>query len=348
MPRLVYIPAHYPGTWLHWSWKGNASCLRDYRDDPPTEYRDRTTNEIELLLAAADAQGREAERIAVHDTRRWRKIVSALNIETGLLPIPELPDEDLDDVGVRQSSSREPRLVDRFIEEVTRLLAHDRRDELSILLKSWSDRLVCIKNKIAVFNHWDDDEATRLHSDRSGIGWTSRWLEHSRSCGQPSYLALGDAALDIAVISIELNLSISKNDNLFRNAGDSVNPDAIAIRRDRSMAVVEVKGPLDDHDWEKATLQGLCGVLALHAKRNMIAGVARTRARLRLAIDPELPPTGRTLGLYVVNWAAHAMPEHRIRMLLDACPVLREVVHCAVPPDATPSSAFSDVKVYRA
>ena len=267
----------------------------------------------------------------------------------GLASIPDLPEEeDLDQAGITQSSYREPRLVDRFSDEVNRLLAHERRDELKVLLGSWSDRLVCIKDKSAEFNHWDNDDASRKISSRSGIGWTSRWLEHCRSTGELRYLALGDATLDISVLSMEHNLSISSYANLFRDGGDSVNPDAIAARRDRTMSVIEVKGPQDDHDWEKATLQGLCGVLALHAKREMICSIARTPARRRIALEPKLPASGRTLGLYVVNWAPHTANEERIRMLLDACPILREIVHCAVAPDALPETALSDVRVYRA
>ena len=54
------------------------------------------------------------------------------------------------------------------------------------------------------------------------------------------------------------------------NERDLIKPDGLGVRRDGSFCVLEVKGPKDDGDLIRATLQGVCGVLAVYAKRKMI------------------------------------------------------------------------------
>lgn len=347
MPKLVYLPT-LAETWLHWSSKGNASCLRDYRSNPATEKRDLTTREIDALLSTPNAAVKNAENVRIDDQSRWRRIVSGHNVAAGLPPIAELPSEDLDEVGLELSiSRRDPSLVARFQEEASRLLEHGRHHELATVLKSWTERLVCIKNKTSEFNHWDHDDATKLNTEGSGIGWTSRWLEYCRMGGERHYITVDGGVLDLSLISMELNLRIAKRDNLFRDQEfDSVNPDAIGVRRDSTLGVLEVKGPQDEHDWEKATLQALCGALALYAKREMIVTLASLPAQRRVVANAHLPATGRSIGLYVFIDAPLAADATKMRALLDACPLIREIILCPLGASSEPESMSATI--YRA
>jgi hypothetical protein len=338
MPKLIWIRELNPNTWLHWSSKGNASCLRDYRTSPPTEDRTYTTTEVGALLNKPGAIATEADRIPVTNEVAWRRILSRHNLESSLTPIPEMEEVDLDAQGVEVSvSKRDPSLVARFQEEVAPLLLHNRPAELAALLRNWGERFSCIKEKTDIFNHWDHDDATSKISSGSGIGWTSVMLEHCRTDGRANFISVPDEDLSFALVCMELNLGISKHDNLFRDAeGDSVKPDGIGVRSDSSFCVLEVKGPQDEHDWCKATLQALCGALALHAKREMIVKLASKPAGRRPALrSARIPDSERSLGLYVIMSAwPPASPddelERRMGMLLEACPIVREIAHFTI------------------
>ena len=99
-------------------------------------------------------------------------------------------------------------------------------------------------------------------------------LERCRTGNRVSFIPTGISALDFALLAMEVSFGISSKRNLFQpGEKDYIKPDGLAVRRGKSFCVLEVKGPKDNGDLLDATLQGLCGVLAVYAKRRMIAQI---------------------------------------------------------------------------
>jgi hypothetical protein len=366
MANLVFLSQVSPEGWLHWARKGNASCLRDFRFSPLKKIRNYATTEIQALLQQPGNVVAAAPARAVTDTRFWSTLVSRLNKDIGAEQIRSLLAEGgCERVVVRVSSiatqvcreidANHPQrsvtaakddggnLVDRFKSEVHPLILHTRTKELETLLTSWTQRLACVKRKDC-FNHWDDDDASDLFSLDTGIGWTSIMLERCRAGGKLHHIGVGDG-LDFALLSMELNLGISSKRNFFRMAHrDYVKPDGLGIRsEDGSYCVVEVKGPQDEGDLCEATLQALCGALAVVAKREMIVEITGTSGKRRPAIRAPLLPADRaTLGLYVImsefdtTGATKVNDDPKLgtkmEMLLQSCPVVREIAHFVIDP----------------
>ena len=340
MAKYVFIPEIEQDTWLHWSYSGAGSCLRDFRVSPASENRDHSTDEITDLLRHNGSKQEVAPRHPVTDYAFWRTQISNLNRNSKLdaiepVSVCEQEIDDVETVIVRLPAQKVPgyRLVDRFKSEVKPLLAHERTNELGTLLESWKQRLACIKDKDH-FNHWDDDDPSHLQASTTGIGWTSRMLEKCRSHGELTFISTGEDSLDFALLSMELNLGVSSKRNYFRvGCQDYVKPDGLGIRQsDKSFCVIEVKGPQDNGDMFEATLQALLGTLAVYAKREMILQVARTERGRRPAVnDSQISDGHPTLGVYVIVSEQNAIVapdlEKNLKMLLQALPWIRDIVH---------------------
>ncbi|WP_166820086.1 hypothetical protein [Thalassoroseus pseudoceratinae] len=313
------------------------------------------------MLDHADSREANAPYHSVTDHEFWRTELSNRNQASGLEPVePSAGDDsgsdDVETVIVRLPAQTVPgyRLVDRFKSEVKPLIAHERTSELATLLESWRQRLACIKNKDH-FNHWDDDDSSHLQSTTTGIGWTSRMLEHCRSQGELRFIPTGESSLDFALLNMELNLGISSKRNYFRlGCQDYVKPDGLGVRQaDRSFCVIEVKGPQDDGEMFEATLQALLGALAVHAKREMILRIARTARGLRPAVhDPQIPEGNASLGIYVIVSEQKAVVapdlEKNLKVVLQAAPRIREIVHFIPTADEIETFAsLSNPKVFR-
>jgi hypothetical protein len=120
---------------------------------------------------------------------------------------------------------------------------------------------------------------------------------------------------------------------------DFINPDGLSLRRDGTFAVLEVKGEKDCEELFRATMQALCGALAVYARREMILRLARTPVGRRPgAPDAVLPEDEPSLGLYVLvsssNYRRPTIPAFRetLETLLRAFRPLREIAFFSVDP----------------
>lgn len=293
MARLVYIPKLNSETWLHWSVKTTSSCLRDYRFEPPQKHRQYATQQVHELLDLDDSLWEMVENApAVSEKPYWREQISIKNAETGLPTI--------DHVNIQAGTQR---LLDLFKGEVGKALAHDDAGILPGLLKRWEDNFACILQKTE-FNHWDNKDVSRFFSLTTGIGWQALMLDHCRTNTQPAFINTSLDSLDFSLIAMELNLGISSRNNPFQpNETNLIKPDGLAIRRDNSFAILEVKAPQDDADVQEAMLQALCGALAVYAKRQMIVEIAKSNfpEAKRIAFPMARIPSGEaTMALYIL------------------------------------------------
>lgn len=324
MAKLVYIEQICTESWLHWSWRGQSSRLRDFRGKEPHVYRDYSTMRIRQLLANNTWPEKPAPRIPVTDVVAWRDEIVLLNIDYGLI-----------------SSPKSQRLLKVFIDQATKILKTGNANRLKSEFNRWKTKFACIKNKTE-FNHWDHDDASLKMSINKGIGWTAIMLEHCRQRKKFQHIQTGKKPLDFAMLSMELNLGISSKNNKFqRGKTDFIKPDGLGVRRDNSFCVIEVKGPQDDDDLLKATLQAVCGALAVYAKRKMIVQIARNGARRRPPIKNRGIPKGRpSLSVYVIMssktprkhemFQSKNIPYHYCKMILSAFPQLKEFVYFSV------------------
>jgi hypothetical protein len=160
-------------------------------------------------------------------------------------------------------------------------------------------------------------------------------LEYCRCQGLCQYIDTKQKALDFALIAMELNLGISSKDNQFQHG-----------RRD----FIEVKGPQDDPNLLTATLQGVCGALAICAKRDMIVRIAREKIGRRPSFKVGRIPQRRcTVGVYVLvsarifQWDEKL--EERCKLILNVFPELKEIVYFKV--DTSQCGNFSTLPVFR-
>lgn len=348
MPQLVCIPAVSPETFLHWSYKGNASCLRDYSTVPVSEHRNFTTQQITQILTQPGNNQLNAPAHNVKDVRFWRQLISEVNQGAGLAPLAEMPEvqgtpEPAVTLPLRALPRRLLNLVARFKAEVKPLIEHNRPKELAALIESWRLRLTCI-NDYEEINHWDHDPAHSKMTLDDGLGWTSHMLEFSRSNGKTTFINVeGVDSLTFSLIGMDVNLGISSYSNLFRMGHkDYVKPDGLGVRRsDSSLCVLEVKGPQDIGDIYEATLQALCGALAVHAKReNFLRIVTHSRGQRPAFPRVNIPETTPSIGVYVLvsKKIAVGRPQmgQYMKRILSACPYVREICHFLVDTDAHP------------
>jgi hypothetical protein len=348
MARIVYISQVSSTTTLHWSFKGNASCLRDYSTRPVTEIRRLTTAQVNELLGQPGNSQCDAPSHDVKDVPFWQTQISEQNQRLGLALLTPLPATQAASGVVlppEAKPNRPENLVARFKVEVKPLIEHDRPKELAAVLESWRLRLACIKNYDEI-NHWDHDPAHSKITLEDGIGWTALMLEFSRAEGRLRFIDVGNERLDFALIGMDVNLGISSHFNLFRlGEKDYVKPDGLGLRRsDSSLCVLEVKGPKDVGDLYEATLQALCGALAVHAKRDMFLRLVTRGGRRRPAVSSVvLPESQPSLGLYVLvsKKVAVGIPDmdRYMKTILTACPCVREICHFIVDPSVDPTFA---------
>jgi hypothetical protein len=267
-----------------------------------------------------------APNVSYKEVDYWREQISIKNVESGLPPIG-----DVADAGTRH------RLLSLFVSQITPMLKDGRSRELRETIDRWVSGFTQVVEK-EQFNHFDNTDATYLSNWRKGLGWTSAMLEYCRAGGTLEFIATGNADLDFAIISAELCFGLSSKTNPFQQGKqDYIEPDGLGVRRDGSFLVMEMKGPQDDHDLLTATLQALCGALALSAKREMCVRLAQSPAQRRPTVShPQFPDDRPSLGLYVVvvqetgetmRLETDQRIEDAVSQMKAAFPALREVVY---------------------
>ncbi len=329
MPELVFIREIDPNTILHFAYRGEGSCLRDYSRGPlapPAENRGYTASQIKDLLKQPGNHSEKAPDHPVSDHAFWYQRICDRN---SWFSLPG-------NVGPGQFS----RLLDQFHSEVAPFVSAELKPTLVERVQQWTDRLAAIVTKDDGFNHWDNDDPSGLFSPTEGKAWTSRMLEFSRAQGSLHYISVGEQSLDFSLLSMEPNLSISSKNNPFLpGAKSSINLDGLGIRSDGTFCIVETKAESDCPELYRATIQALCGALAVYAKREMITRLAGTvKGRRPAATSASIPTDGASLGLYVMvdvknyRWPEEAGFRESVQLLMDAFPPLQEVAYFAVDP----------------
>lgn len=225
-------------------------------------------------------------------------------------------------------------LVSRFKDAVKPLIDCERETELKEFIDLWHKKLACVKNKEGQFNHWDKDDASQSKETRTGIGYAAQMLEFCRKDQQLNFIRVtGCEDLDFALLSMDLHLGISAKKNFFcKGRRDFVKPDGLGVRRDASFCVLEIKGPQDQGDLYEATLQALCGALAVHAKQANLRYISKRKNGRRPAVDmPEASGMDDPVSVYVLVSHEKVTFDPRIsdkmRMLVRCFPGLKEIVH---------------------
>lgn len=345
MPQIVFIQQIEPWTVLHFSFKGEGACLRDFSRGPavpPREIRGYSKAQVTAFLSQPGNRAEPAPEIPVSDTTYWHQLVLERN---GWLSLPGNtgPGESL-------------RVIDLFHEKIGDLVTRKSRDPLAAALQDWRRKLGSIVENRDGFNHWDTDNASGRFPINKGLHWTAEMLEFSRAGSQLRFSETGQSDLDFALVSMDLNLAISSKDNpIAAGRVSSVKPDGIGVRRDGTFCVFEVKGEDDCPELFRATIQALCGAVALCAKADMVLRLTQAGKDRRPAMpNPRFPGDTQSIGLYVMvdsrNFAIPEDPEFAewIQLILGAYEPLREIAYFSVRPDSGDFPARAPVaKVYR-
>jgi hypothetical protein len=327
MAHLIYVPQINPNTFLHATHRGQATCLRDYSVGPcapPREDRRLTHAQLQQLVRLPGNVSVPGEAVPWERTDFWHRRVAELNRSRGL--------------GGSPPAAAAGRLLDAFHAEAAPHLAAADADGLRAVLRRWANGFTRVVEK-AEFNHWDRTDATPAIDSRTGIGWTASLLEHCRSGGRLRTVDAGGPGLDFSLLSMDLHLGISSADNPFRpGQRDFIKPDGLGVRPGGGWVVMEVKGPLDSQEPLRATVQALCGGLAVLARHEMLAGIARRPWGRRPAAEPGARGPD-CLGLAVLL-ASPALPldgpdfRAAADTILRASPAVRDISILAGDPGA--------------
>lgn len=281
---LIYVPTLIPDTFVHFSRKGQQACLRDYssgRFVPPFEVREFNIKTVLTAIAIREPIPRRRK----DDWIYWHNQVLEANAKHNLRAV--------------ENGRQHDRGLYRMIAEIGKHFEHtDGGERLKATITELLGALALIKHK-RVFNKYDLGVPSHPSVFKKGLHWTSWMLSQSRR--PERFVETGSEAHDFHAIAQELNLRISASRNPFR-AGreESFEPDGIAIRRDGSLAVVEVKAVNDVQHVVPAIAQAFCGALAVHAKIEMIKTIARTGRGERKEADVNFPSDKPYLSLYIM------------------------------------------------
>lgn len=317
--------------------------LRDYSTGEPEIILKTTVVEMASLL---DEPGAYSERVAIFNRVRltsaefWCEQIRDRNLE-------------LDSV----NHEKEHRIQDEFKRQCVPHIREGRLQELRGVIEQWVRKFDVIQER-EQFNHWDNDDTSKHFSLETGLSWQTHLLENCRQGGEVIFIPTGYPDTDFFFAATELHLGISSKVNLI-NPGyqDRINPDGLGIRRDRFFTIFEVKGPKDETTLLEPMLQGLCGTLAVYAKRKMIQSIARTAGDRRPAFRNALiPKTVPSLGIHVLTakkdmrgrdrlpeWDTEI--ERQCRLVLDAFQPLKYIAYSFVEPDI--QNPFSSMPVDR-
>lgn len=300
MAKFIYIPAIEKNSWLHWSFRGSSSCIRDFRSSKTKEIRSYSTTEIAAYLCQPDSFEEPAPPVAYEHHLYWQDQIRVRNIESGF-----------------SSVQVKERLLIKFKKDLERCISST-PNGLSGVIEHWHRRLRCAQDKRRVFNHWDNDNAQSRISPRTGLGWTSHLLEHCRYNSKPSYIKIGKRPVCFAAMEISIGIS-SKRNPFFPNSVSSIRPDGLGIDKDGSLAIFEVKGPQDDLDPEKALLQGMLGAIAIHAKRDYIIELFKHEYGRRPFIrQARVPKTLRSISVYALVSSVNLSGQHGPTLTAEA------------------------------
>lgn len=335
MPQLVFIRDINPNTFLHLTVVGEAFCLRRYpspnappvevmRDNPgcnATTIREMANREGNMLLHTPGA------RLTLSQV--WYERIARANQEhLGALPPPPPPPPP------------EGSLLATFRQEVSDPITSGSASALKAVVDRWVQALNTIEDKENIFNRWCNDPCHHRQEANTGLGWTASFLEFCRQEGQLHYVETMNRSTDFALLAMGLRLGISSQNNPFHSGQtDYIIPDGLAVRRDGTAAVLEVKGPQDESDPIRCILQAFCATLAVYAKRDMLTRIAHQAAKGRPAVsDFCIPAEKPSLGVYVLisrnNFAIGSVAPLRelCKLLFTAFTPLKNVVLFGVDP----------------
>lgn len=339
MAELVLLNEVDPNTFLHYGVQGDSVCLRDFSrgsNVPPIGHRQYSRSEVERMLMLPGNLRVEGPRLPIDQREDWYQFTVAENNRLGL------------------SGNTEPgqftRLIDVFQAEVGPLLTAGDEAGLSAALKRWEGAFVSVPERV-VLNPYDITNSTGLKPLTHGLGWTAAMLEHSRQGGLLQPVCAGQEFLDFSLVGMSVQFSLPAAANTYvpgRIGG--VQLDGLGVRADGSFCILEVKAVNDVPAVYQATVQDLCGSVAVYAKRQMIVDIVARGNGLRPAvpkarIDNEAP----SLGLYVLIDSKHvpnfedATLERQLQLMLRAFPPLREIAYFAVDPQAVDFPALIPV-----
>jgi len=200
MARLVYLPSVCSDSWQLWTVRGDGSCLRDYRYNPPAENRGLSTSEIELMLEEPGHFWEMVPEKTYQNYRFWQEQISFKNVSMSLAPIDD----------VIQGETRH-RLQDLFVEEIKEGLSTGQQDRLAMSIRRWLTGFAHVVVERDQFNHWDNTDATGYRGINDGFGWTGRMLEHCRSTQQLDFISTDDPTNDFGLFAAEVCLeAVSK------------------------------------------------------------------------------------------------------------------------------------------
>ena len=273
MARLVYLPSVCDKSWLLWTVAGQGSCLRDYRFSPLDEKRQHSTADIQAMLNMPGHYWEMARNETYKNGDFWREEISFKNQSMSLDPITNV-----------MEGANGHRLQSLFSSRIKPLLADGPSHELERFIGKWISGFSHVVERDQ-FNHWDNSDASEYQNINYGSSWTLAMLEYCRSTDELGFVSTGEQFLDFGLFAAEVCFGISSRNNPFQEGRqNSIQPDGLGLRRDRSIVVFEMKGPHDDHDPFTAMLQALCGALAVTAKRDWIVKTAESEGNRRPSI----------------------------------------------------------------
>lgn len=319
MSSLVYLPAVNDQSWLHWSHRGEASCLRLYTQNGVRRVGPRTTREVQRRLDEHGAKQEPAPRVPHDRIVYWQETIRLRNIESGFV----------------NEADCTQRLLAVFLRELNQAWAHLNEDDIACELHSIVDRWISGLSRANDWahqiNHWDGDAAQHLVSPETGIGWESYFLEACRNGGQPRFMDVDHRQVFFAAMEASFGIPEAQNLLVPRRQG-SVKPDGLGVDNDGNVVVFEIKGPQDVLDPLLAVVQGVLGALAVYAKRDCVVRLLRQRHQLRpevqnAAIDDKTASLIVNVLLSTGNPAPRVtnQVDRMIRQLLSACGMIREI-----------------------
>ncbi len=340
---LVYIPeinAKYNNsrqTFLHATVQGQEFWLRDYRDpqSPPIEILQNTPANALNWNAILDMQAVDATIFLQQGVPQDRQYTES---DFWCAFIQKKNDEN----NIGMPPPFKGKLQDKFEAELSEALANVRSSPKEVLAKwvGWATLLV--DGKDSKFNHWCDHSCVHEITPNTGNGWTSHLIDWCRAGNQLNYVNTNDRFpdLDFALLSMDLNLNFAAGKNpITPGKQQGIKLDGLAVRRDATPAILEVKGPRDTFELRRCICQGVLYAVAVYAKRQMLSRIARQPGKLRPAA-PEfrILEQAPSLSVYLlIDTSIYKSPTVQALRevcypILDAWTPLRDIVLFAVDP----------------
>jgi len=322
MSKVIYIPALNEQTWLHWSYRGSASRLRNFSRGRNPHIRNVTTQWVKERLARAGSKCEPAPRVSINRGTYWMETIRLRNIESGLIQATE-----------------ESRILAAFHSELNRVWGDVRAtepviDRLRAVVSRYVEGLKKANDWNNAINHWDRDSPMNCIADNTGHGWESYLLEACRWNGEPQFMKVNNRRVFFAAMEASVGIPARRNLIVPGRIG-SVKPDGLGVEQDGNVVIFEIKGPQDVLDPLLAVVQGVLGALAVYARRVNIVTLLKQGHQKRPAINNvRIDDKAAGLIVYIListgrrgNLAPRVTQNDidMIRHLLAACSMIQEI-----------------------